>query len=299
MALKVLVTGGAGALGSHIVRTLRDSGNDVISCGRTPGPGVEAVWDVAKEDMPEPDCQPAVVVHAAAMTGRYQQPVSEAGPLFDVNVGGTLRVANWCVSRGVGRLVLISGAIVYGRWSTGPKSENDPVMPWEAGPYAVSKFCGEQAASLVRKEHTELSILRLSSLYGPEYPNGIIQRLLLRGKETGQVEIGAPLDDAFDLLHLADAAKTVRSSVESERTGIWNVGGGELTTILRLGELCASQANAKVLLSDSAANRPARILNWVDDRNARDELGHSNDMRLDAATAEIEGSLGVSSTTSI
>jgi nucleoside-diphosphate-sugar epimerase len=134
---------------------------------------------------------------------------------------------------------------------------------------------------------TELAILRFSSLYGPGYDDGLPQRLLRQGRDTGSIEIRPPLDDAFDLLHVSAAAQTVRRAVESEGPGLWNVGSGELTTIRRLAEVCAEHARSELSVSDSLADRPGRILNWVDDGRARRELGHVNELTLDAGVDEI------------
>ena len=132
-----------------------------------------------------------------------------------------------------------------------------------------------------------MTILRLSSLYGPGYVSGLPQRLLREARHDGALALAPPLDDAFDLLHVADAARTVRLAVESEASGLWNVGSGELTTVHRLGEVCARQAGATVSVSESLAERPRRILNWVDDGKARRELGHVNELTLDAGVEEI------------
>ena len=282
MAIDILVTGAAGVLGQQIVGVLRAAGYGVLACGREAAHGVDAGWDISFQDAPEAEVRPRVVVHAAARTGRYGQPLSAALPLFEVNVSGTLRVARWCESQGVERLVLVSGAIVYGRWGDDPKSEKDPADPWAAGPYAVSKWCGEQAASLIMNSDTELAILRLSSLYGPGYQNGLPQRLLRQGRDAHRIDIEPPLDDAFDLLHVYDAAQTVRRAIESERAGLWNVGSGELTTVQDLAEICAEHARVEISVSESFAERPCLILNWVDDGRARGELGHVNSLSLDS-----------------
>ncbi len=287
MALEVLVTGGAGVLGGEIVRHLRLANHRVISCGRVAGQGVDAVWDIAWQDRPSPDCKPQVVVHAAAQVGNYNQSFPESNDLLNTNIIGTLRVANWCISQGVHKLVLVSGAIVYGEWQGFPKTEIDIVKPYMAGAYAVSKWCSEQMAQIVTHANCGLVILRMSSLYGIGYDRGLIQKLLQQGKETGTICLEAPFDDAFDLLHISDAARTVQHVIENNKTGLWNVGGGGLTIIRELAELCARQSNAQVSFSDKESVRPARIINWVDDRKARSELEHENLITLDVGVSEI------------
>jgi len=291
VAVDVLVTGAAGVLGREIVKTLRSANYQVMACGRVPADGMDARWDVSRQDAPEPDCSPGAVIHAAAKIGGYQHPLSDAKTLFDVNVTGTLRVARWCASRKVEHLTLVSGAIVYGEWSRCPKSEEDPVNPWMAGSYAVSKYCGEQAASLVRGSGTSLTVLRLSSLYGVGYANGLAQRLINLGLETGSICINPPVEDAFDLLHVSDGARAIQRAMEHKQVGLWNVGSGTLTTIQGLAEACARQIGVQVTIADSVYSRPTRIINWVDDTKARRDLNHANRASLDSGIAEIVQSL--------
>lgn len=287
MAVDVLVTGAAGALGRQVVATLRSSGYNVVGTGRIEGDGIETLWDLTQNTGPQPDCQPQVVVHAAAQVGRYSHSLADATPFYDVNVTGALRVAQWCASKDVSRLIYISGALVYGEWGERPKTEVDPVHPESAGPYAVSKWCGEQVLSLLVKAGTAVTTLRLSSLFGPGYAQGLIPTLLEKAKTSGKIQLEPPFDDAFDLLHISDAAHTIECAIEGQRGGLWNVGGGRLCTIEEIARACAAQFDAQVTLSEASAQRPARIINWVDDSLARAELRHCNDMSLERGISEI------------
>ena len=265
--------------------------HNVLACGRVAAENVDVEWDLSREDSDEPEWNPKVVVHAAARVGSYQQPLSEATFLFDVNVTGTLRVVKWCIERRAQRLVLISGAIVYGEWTGSPKTEDDPARPWVAGPYAVSKWCSEQVATLTIGSGVELTVLRLSSLYGEGYSLGLIQSFLGEGKREGTITLKPPFDDGFDLLHVSDAARTVRLAVEKDSPGVWNVGSGRISTIRELAESCAGHVGGQVAYSGSGCCRPPRIINWVDDGRARRELRHCNETDLDRAIAKIAQSL--------
>jgi nucleoside-diphosphate-sugar epimerase len=286
VAVDVLVTGGAGVLGRHICSQLLETQFTVYSSGRVAGAKVDIQWDLACQDAPAVDCTPAVVVHAAAKVGRLGQSLTEADTLVEVNVGGMLRVVRWCAEKGVEKLILASGALVYGQWAESPKKESDPVAPAAAGPYAVSKWCSEQVARLVEQAGCKLSILRLSSLYGVEYDRGLVQRMLRQGRETGKIDLGPPFEDAFDLLWVADAARTVCKTIEFDQGGMWNVGGGSLTTIRELAETCAEAVGVPVVMS-GADSRSRRILNWVDDRKARAELGHVNNTEVRSGVRQI------------
>jgi nucleoside-diphosphate-sugar epimerase len=284
--MKVLVTGAGGVLGGLIVTQLRRTGHEVIGAGRRPHDGIDILWDVAAQAAPEPDLVVDAVVHAAARIGGYRQAFTEALPLFETNELGTLRVAQWCSATKVEKLVLISGAIVYGHWGQAPKYETDPAEPWKAGPYAASKYAAELCAALVREAGCALSILRLSSLYGVGYTTGLIPRLLRTGHTTGQIKIAAPFEDAFDLLHSADATRTICRAVEQAGDGLWNVGAGKLTTIRELAETCACAVGAKFMLEETAPKRAPQIINWVNDDKARTKLDHTTSVSLAAGIAE-------------
>jgi len=254
---------------------------------------LDAHWDLSQQDAPSKDFEPMVVVHAAAKLGNYGQSLSDSSPLFDVNVTGTLRVAQWCASKGVQTLVLLSSAVVYGEWEGLSKSELDQPQAWKAGPYAVSKWCGEQVAKLAAAQGVELAILRLSSLYGVGYETGLIPRFLFQAQGAGNIDLEPPFDDSFDFLHVSDAVQTVQSAVESRRGGLWNVGGGKLITIRELAETCARHLGAQVTLSSATPSRPKQTINWVDDRRARTELGHQNRIGIDEGISELGRSLTV------
>ena len=280
--MSVLITGAAGVLGRRVAELLRQEGCDVIACGHRPAGDVEAAWDVALETAPEPDCRPDVVIHGASRIGGYRAAGEDGVDFLETNVTGTMRVVRWCASRGVRRLVHLSSAIVYGEWHGQPR-EASLAQPWLAGPYAVSKWCGEQVAQLFEGE---LIVLRLTSLYGAGYRTGLVPRLLERAHATGEIELQPPFDDAFDLLHVADAARTVAQAAGRGASGVWNIGSGRLVTIRELGETCARHTGARLCLAESTAPRAAQILNWTDDRKARTELAHRTDVSLDKGIAE-------------
>ena len=79
--------------------------------------------------------------------------------------------------------------------------------------------------------------------------------------------------------------------IKKEHTGLWNLGGGALTTIRDVAEACAEQFNVRVNLSNSASSRSPRIINWVDDEKARGHLGHKNRVTLDLGISEIAQSM--------
>lgn len=279
-----MVTGASGALGNSVVAELRARGKAVIGCAHSAGQA-DAVWDVTLADGPSVKEVPHTIVHAAARRASLDNDKRDE-ELWTVNVGGTARVVEWGLQNGVKRIVITSGALVYGEWSS-PRTEHDEPNAAGAGYYALSKWASERIALTACEANCEVSILRLSSLYGAEYKSGLIRHFLSQAALDGRIRVDPPLDDAFDLLHLRDAATAVSNAVDHRSGGLWNVGGGGLCSLLEIAETCAKVAGATVEQSRRKPRRKARILNWVNDSRARSELGHSNTVNLTEGVTEI------------
>lgn len=286
MALDVLVTGALGGLGRSIVAELRNRGKRVVACAHRGAEG-EAFWDITAPDGPSSSVIPQTIVHTAAKRAPLDENKRDE-ELWNVNVGGTARVVEWALRNGVKRIVLTSAALVYGAWGQ-PRREEDEPNAAAAGYYALSKWASERIALAACRANCEVSIVRLSSLYGPVYQSGLIRHFLMQASIDGRIRVDAPLDDAFDLLHTRDAAHTIATAAEQGAVGIWNAGGGGLCSLMEIAETCAKVTGASVEQSRRKARRSARILNWVDDSKARAELGHRNTVTLLDGIREIAG----------
>jgi UDP-glucose 4-epimerase len=172
--MKILVTGGAGFVGSHVAEAYRAAGHDVavadivthldrtppgIRCHRVDiaSPALEAVF--AEE-------RPDVVSHHAAQANVRR---SLADPIADAatNVLGTLRVLDLSVRHGVRQVVFSSTAgALYGEPARVPVREDDPVLP--TSPYGLHKYLGEQYMAYFRRMHgLNTTVLRYGNVYGP------------------------------------------------------------------------------------------------------------------------------------
>ena len=283
----VLVTGAAGVLGSRIVEVLRRSGKSVAAAGRTASPSVDTLWDLLDSGSPDRAIRPRVVVHAAAQMAGMGAVLDPDDDLFEINVGGTKRVVEWSLTNAVEKLVFISGALVYGGWQTEPRSESYAVEPASGGSYAESKLLGEQIAEQMTADGRQLSILRLSSLYGRGYDAGLPQRLIREGTETGEIHLTPPVDTAFDLLHVNDAARAVERTLDLDSGGLWNVGSGRTTTLMELTETCGVATGARVIVDSGGSESGPGVMNWVNDSKAREELGYRNFVDLGAGIESI------------
>lgn len=198
--MRIIVTGGAGFIGSHIADAFLTEGHEVLviddlSTGRrrnVPEAAIFAQADIRDADALAKlfgDFRPDVVSHQAAQTSvsvSTREPVKDA----DVNVLGMLRVLQACVAHEVQRVVFAStGGAIYGEVPEPHKAKvGDPTHP--LSPYACSKLAGEHYLYMFRHEHAlPYTVLRYANVYGPRQdPHGeagvvaIFSRRLLQGQ---------------------------------------------------------------------------------------------------------------------
>jgi UDP-glucose 4-epimerase len=172
--VRILVTGGAGFVGSHVAEAYRAAGHHVavvdvlLGEDRTPE-GVPlyrvdirspALEDVFREERPE------VVSHHAALANvrrSLADPVADA----ETNVLGTLRVLDLAARHGARQVIFASTAgALYGEPQALPVAEDHPILP--ASPYGLHKYLGEQYTAYYRRVHgLTAAVLRYGNVYGP------------------------------------------------------------------------------------------------------------------------------------
>jgi UDP-glucose 4-epimerase len=172
--VRVLVTGGAGFIGSHLVDHLVDRGDEVVVLDNLVSGRVENVN--ARAELVEGDIVDAELVaklvdgcetvfHQAAL-GSVARSVARPRDTDHVNVHGTLTVLEAAQQAGVRRVVMASSSSVYGGAAQVPTPENVPLVP--RSPYAVSKFADEHYARVFWELHgLETVCLRYFNVFGP------------------------------------------------------------------------------------------------------------------------------------
>lgn len=274
----VLVTGGAGFIGSHVCdRFLADGYRvvaiDDLSSGRRENldPAVEFHHldirsDAAREVIASGGFD-VVSHHAAQIDVR----VSVDNPRLDasINIDGLLNIMEGCVAGGVRRLILISsGGVVYGDPAPTPTTETASKQP--ISPYGVSKFTGEQYLYFYRHIHgLEGVALRYSNVYGPRQdPHGeagvvsIFCQKIYRGETITIFGDGEQTRDYVYVGDVAEANKVAASIDLPVPKGIddvaFNVGMGAETTVNQLASTLMEGAGQEVEVVHAQA-RPGEI----------------------------------------
>ena len=241
--MKILVTGGAGFIGSNLVDALVERGDEVVvidnlSTGRRENlnPQIKfyetSIGDPGLADIFEKE-KPDIVCHHAAQID-LRRSVNE--PLFDaeVNILGSLNVIVNSIRSGVGKLVYAStGGAIYGEPQYLPVDENHPINP--VSQYGVSKHTVEHYLLLYALQH-ELNYvaLRYPNVYGsrqnPFGEAGVIAIFAHQMLGGEQPTIFGPGDKTRDYTHVSDIVEANLLAMERGRNLICNIGTGVETS---------------------------------------------------------------------
>jgi UDP-glucose 4-epimerase len=245
---KIIVTGGAGFIGSHIVDRLK-AGNEVhviddLSSGtpsNLPGDVHLHELDIRSQEAASlvAKLAPDVVVHAAA---QISVRISMDRPALDtdINVTGLINILTpLCDNKNTHVVFLSSGGACYGEQEVYPASESHPIRPESV--YGLSKRVGEMYLEFwSRVWGVSSTSLRLSNVYGPrQNPHGeagvvaIFCERLLAGKDITVFGSG---EQTRDFVFVGDVAGAVFQAVQKRCVGEFNIGTAHETSILSLAE---------------------------------------------------------------
>jgi UDP-glucose 4-epimerase len=247
--MKILVTGGAGFIGSHVVEAYLSQGHEVVvlddlSSGRRENlpPGVRLIQaDIRQKSLAKDLASlgiEAVNHHAAQISvpASVQDPVHDA----QVNVAGLVNLLNAALSWGAGRFIFISsGGAVYGEPRALPVREDHPMAP--GSPYAVSKQAGELYLDYFASRGLSTVTLRYANVYGPrQMPQGeagvvslFMQALLDGAPPTIYRYPEMPQGMLRDYVYVKDCAAANLLALSAGQ-GAYNIGTGVATPTLEL-----------------------------------------------------------------
>jgi UDP-glucose 4-epimerase len=262
--MRILVTGGAGFIGSHVCDALLAQGHEVtalddLSSGKRENldhPARLLVADIRGADAAAhvERLRPEVICHLAAQISVSR---SVSDPKFDAdcNIAGLLNILEAARRAGVRRVVFSStGGAIYGEQDIYPAPESHPVRP--ASPYGCAKAAGEIYLNYFQQQYgIAYAALRYANVYGPrQNPHGeagvvaIFAERLLAGLGCDIYGSGR---QTRDFVYVGDVARANVLAVEGDFTGAVNVGTGVETDILTVHQQLAQAAGS---------GTPARLL---------------------------------------
>lgn len=285
--MKVLVTGGAGFIGSHVVDLYLENGYEVVivddlSTGRKSNLNPAAKF--VEMDIRDPELdkifereQPDYVNHHAAQMDVRRSMVE---PLFDadVNVVGSLNLLECARRNNIRRVVYIStGGAVYGEPEYLPCDEAHPIQP--ICPYGASKHTFEHYLYMYRVNYGLVyTILRYPNVYGPRQdPHGeagvvaIFTGQMLNGS---RVVINGDGEQTRDFVYVGDCAKANLLALETEHdSGVFNLGSGVGTSVNHIYQVLKDITHyEKEEIHGPAKLGETRAI-YLDARKARSILG--------------------------
>jgi UDP-glucose 4-epimerase len=245
--MRVLVTGGAGFMGSHVTDAFLARGDavavvDDLSRGQTGRIAAGAVLhkmslrDARSLRALTRSTHPDLICHLAA---QIDVRASMADPARDTqaNVVATVNVLEAARAAGARVIFASSGGALYGRDAAIPSPEDAPPLP--ESPYGVAKLCAEQYISLYnRTRGASHSVLRLANVYGPRQDPGgeagVIAIFCARVLAGQAPVIYGDGSQTRDYVYVGDAVRAFTAAADNARPGIWNIGTGIETSVLEL-----------------------------------------------------------------
>jgi UDP-glucuronate 4-epimerase len=300
----VLVTGGAGFIGTHVVDALLKEGRDVVVIDDFDDfydpavkrmnvepfmvkPGFTLVeGDIRDEKVVESVFAShaiGVVVHLAARAG-VRPSIQQPALYSDVNVNGTVILLEACRRHNIGKFIFGSSSSVYGNNSKVPFSESDDVdMP--ISPYAATKRAGELLCATYHGLYgLNVFCLRFFTVYGPQQrPEMAIHKF------TRFIDRGLPLPrfgdgtTRRDYTYVTDIVSGVMRAIERvQGYEIINLGGSRTTTLNELIEKLEERLGKKAIV-EPAADQPGDVVaTWADVAKAQRLLGYDPNVTIDS-----------------
>ncbi|MCD4760358.1 NAD-dependent epimerase/dehydratase family protein [bacterium] len=263
--VKILVTGGAGFIGSHLVDSLVKEGHQVLvvddlSTGREEYINRQArfvQFDIRDQKLGNvlADFMPDIVYHLAAQKNVR---ISLENPILDaeINILGALNVLNQSIENKVKKFIFVSTCGIYGDTDQLPTTEEGPEQA--LSPYILNKLTFEKYLSILGQDKIKWTAIRLSNVYGPRQDPygeaGVVAIFLDNAIKDKILYINGDGQQTRDFIYVADAVNALVGSME-KLEGIYNVGTGTETSILDLIETIKVVSAKKLKVE----NKPAIV----------------------------------------
>lgn len=269
--MSILVTGGAGFIGSHVTDAFLTRGDEVSvvdDFSRGLAGRLDSRVTLHKLSVTDGGSlialtqayQPTLICHLAA---QIDVRASVADPSTDAqaNIVGTINVLEAAQAIGARVIFASSGGALYGRKAAKPSPEDALTLP--ESPYGIAKLCAEHYVGLYNRLHGgHHSVLRLANVYGPRQdPAGeagviaVFCDRVLAGKTPVVYGDGT---QTRDYVYVGDVVRAFVAAADSSRPGTWNVGTGTETTVLDLIDVIGRCAR-RAVTPEFTAERPGEL----------------------------------------
>jgi UDP-glucose 4-epimerase len=293
--MRIVVTGGAGFIGSHLVDAFVGAGHEVVVIdnlwahggGRRENvhPRASLVhMDIRDEDVERifQEFKPEVVCHHAA---QHSVSIGVRDPQYDasVNIIGMLKLLDAAVTAGVRKIIFASSAATYGDVARLPVDEESPQCP--SSPYGISKMVAEHYLRFYRSKHgLDYTALRYGNVYGPgQDPNGeagVIAIFIGRFLAGEGIRIDWDGEQTRDYVYVDDVVRANLASLNAGSGETFVVGTGRKTSVNEIYQALVAVTGQEVPIT-RAPQRPGDIREvYFDPAKAARELGWHAEVEL-------------------
>ncbi len=283
--MKILVTGGAGFIGSHLVKSLDEQGHEVfvvdnLSTGKRENipshitliEGDIRIMDKL-EGLPK---QVDAIFHLAAQIDVRN---SVADPSFDasVNIQGTISVLNYAVEAGAQRIIFSSsGGAIYGATGKIPTKETAPIG--SSSPYGIAKYCAERYIELFSRLHNiHYVILRYSNVYGPGQSGsrecGVIAIFAEKVLNGEPLTIWGDGEQTRDYVYVGDVVRANLAALGTQVQDVFNISTAKETSVNDLANIYQNTLSQKLTIIHTPAKKGEERRSCLDATKAQEYLG--------------------------
>ncbi|MFS0836756.1 NAD-dependent epimerase/dehydratase family protein [Paenibacillus sp. 1P03SA] len=296
--MKILVTGGAGFIGSHVVDELLEQEHEVIivddlSTGNSDyiPPHVKFYKHTIESEEMDSIFQterPEAVLHLAAqidVQNSLQYPQQDAS----INILGSIRLLELCRNYKTNKIIYSSSAAVYGTPNYLAVDENHPIQPLSS--YGISKYTPEKYIQMYSElYHLDYTILRYANVYGPRQiskgEGGVVSIFIDKLMKDDQPVIFGDGTQTRDFVYVTDVARANVLALKNGSREVLNISTGSPTSINELYKI-AAEINQSGILPQYAPARDGDIVHsFLDNAKAQHHLGWVPQTTIDTGLHE-------------
>ena len=295
--MKIVVTGGAGFIGLHLVNHLLKEENQITILDNFSNSDKNLTkilqhknlkiieGDIRKiNDVNNCLKEQDIVIHLAAKIS-VSQSILNPSETFEVNVDGTKNVLEACKKNNIKKIIIASSAAVYGEGGSGMKlkenTKTDPVSP-----YGKSKLIMEQEIekNLLKYNKLDCIILRFFNIFGvgqtSEYA-GVITKFVKRISSDEPLEIFGDGMQTRDFVSIHDIVESVNAAIKNGKNGTYNIASGKAITINKLAEFMISLSGKNLEIHHISEKHGDIRHSEADISLAREKIGYLPKLKLD------------------
>jgi len=298
--MRVLVTGGAGFIGSHLTDALLARGDQVtildnLSTGRPARLDPRApLYQISVTDQGAVTAlvgqiRPEVIFHLAAQVD-VRASVADPAADAEVNITGSINVLEAARAAGTRLVFAGTGGALYGMNAPVPSPED--LLPEPEAPYGTAKYCAEQYIGLYNRLHgARHAVLRLGNVYGPRQDPGgeagVVSIFCGRVTSGQRPVVYGDGSQTRDYVYVGNVVDAFLAAADSAQPGTWNIGTGSETSVLDLVRLIG-QAAGQDLQPQFAPPRPGELQrSGLDPTRASHDLGWTSTTPLHKGVAAV------------